>query len=151
MPRMPARVSRQFTCDSISISNPNTAHTKSTPQTTGICQLCSSVISIRVVLVPLTMNTSEGLDNHSAATKMTWLQSGMFSTATLTIVLITNDNPVLALSLCEQGGQQWSQKCSLNWVQPLCKRTLSSHGHTTITANTVEPPCPKHLQIMRYQ
>ena len=48
------------------------------------------------------MNSSKALDNDSHTSKVTRLKCSMFSTATLTIVSISHNNPTNAISLTEE-------------------------------------------------
>lgn len=45
------------------------------------------------------VDTGEALHDNGATTKMAGLKSSVFATASLTVVLVTNDNPALASGL----------------------------------------------------
>ena len=60
-----------------------------------------------------TMNTSKALHNDGTASKMSGLQSGMLTTAALSIVLIAHNNPWHLLRL-ETKKQKKRYRCCLN-------------------------------------
>ena len=49
-----------------------------------------------------TMDTSKALDNDSTPSKMSWFQSSVLSTASFTIILISNNNPLHTLGLTSE-------------------------------------------------
>ena len=53
-----------------------------------------------------TMYPGKAVDNNSSASKMARFQGCMLSTASLTIVLVSNYNPWLSLSLQEREGRE---------------------------------------------
>ncbi len=63
------------------------------------------------------MDTSKAPDDDGPATEMSGLQSGMFATATLTIVLISNGHPIMVIGLKQTSHSNANHSLFINKIK----------------------------------
>lgn len=98
-----------------------------------------------------TNNTSEGSGDDSQSTEMSWLQSGVFTRATLTVVPVTDDNPLDSTGLVVTSGSWDSIVLSGDEVLDAVSLTVLGIGSTdkqvvgdVVKMSTVFQPWASH-------